>query len=140
LHLLLMATVVQDMFYVRANGWQGHGDKNYPGHELTRKAVADWQSATTCPLKYVVGPSFEAGTISLFSGQSPKVLEGGSYVASPWIDKLDLQRQGALYVSYSADELPAAATARGSLVITTLEVSKRPQTVYWGVVVPATHC
>ena len=140
LHLLLMATVVQDMFYVRENGWQGHGDKNYPGHELTRKAVADWQSATTCHLKYVVGPSFEAGTISLFSGQNPLVLEGGSYVASPWIDKADLQRQGALYVSYSADELPTAATARGSLVITTLEVSKRPQTVYWGVVVPAAHC
>jgi 4-amino-4-deoxy-L-arabinose transferase-like glycosyltransferase len=140
LHFLLMATVVRNSLYVHEFGWQGQADKNYPARELTQKALADWNSASTCRLQYVVGPSFEAGTISVFSGQSPKVLEGASYVASPWIDKSDLQRQGALYVTYAPDELPATALKQGSMVVTISEDAKRPQTIYWGVVRPAGPC
>ena len=140
LHLLLMATVVRNSLYVREFGWQGHADKNYPARELTQKALADWNSASTCRLKYVVGPSFEAGTISVFSNLNPKVLEGGSHVASPWIDKSDLQRQGALYVAYSPDELPTTALRRGSIVVTMSQGSKRPQTIFWGIVTPARSC
>ncbi len=101
LHLLLVATVVRNSLYVQEFGWQGQADKNYPARELAHEALADWKLASSCRLQYVVGPSFEAGTISVFSGQSPRVLEGASYIASPWIDKADLQRQGGLYVAYA---------------------------------------
>ena len=140
LHLVLIATVVKGMVDVREFGWQGHGDALYPARELSEKALTDWQRATSCPLKYVVGPSFEAGTISVFSGQNPTVLEGGNSVASPWIDKTDVELKGALHVAYSPNELPAMASAQGSMTVTTSQDSKRPRIIYWAIVTPAQRC
>ena len=140
LHLLLLATVVRNVVQIRASGWQGHSDTHYPARELTRRALADWERVTPCPLTYVVGPAFEAGTISEFSGLSPMVFEGGSRAESPWIEKADVQRRGALYVAYAASELPATTTAHGSMMVTTAQASKRPRIVYWSVLAPAAHC
>ena len=140
LHALLVATIILNMVYVRTFGWQGHADTNYPARELTRQAVAGWQSATTCPLRYVVGPSFEAGTIAVFSAMNPAVFEGGSSIASPWIDRSDLQRRGALFVAYSPRELPATSSARGSMTVTDAENSQRPRIIYWGVLGPLGPC
>lgn len=140
LHLVLVATVIQAMAQNQKDGWQGKEDISFPARELTRRTMADWRSASACPLKYIVGPSFEAGTVAIFSGQNPKVLEGGSYIASPWINKSDLKTQGYLSLSYTANELPALSTARGSMVLTTVSNSNRPAKVYWGIVLPSKPC
>ncbi|MEI8327306.1 MAG: glycosyltransferase family 39 protein, partial [Betaproteobacteria bacterium] len=140
LQLLLLGYVTQHMLHIREVGWQGQGDKFYPAGPLAQEALADWQRATSCSLHYVVGPSFEAGTIAVFSGQNPAVFERGSRIASPWIDTADVQRSGALYVAYSRSELPHRAATQGSMVITSAQNSKRPQTVYWSAVAPSEHC
>jgi len=74
-------------------------DRVWPAKELAAAALADWQAATDCPLKYVVGPSFPAGLVSVYSGLYPAVLEAGDQNKSPWIDAADLQEAGALIVS-----------------------------------------
>jgi 4-amino-4-deoxy-L-arabinose transferase-like glycosyltransferase len=140
LHLLLIAMVVQTMVRNLQDGWQGKEDISFPARELTQQTLTDWERATSCPLKYVVGPSFESGTVAIFSGQNPTVLEGGSFVASPWIRKSDLETQGYLHLANTPNELPASSTARGSMVLTTAPNSNRPAKVYWAIVLPAKPC
>jgi hypothetical protein len=140
LHLILLATVMQNLMQVRESGWQGHADKFYPAGQLAQEALADWRLTTGCPLKYVVGPPFEAGSIAVFAGQNSLVFESGNPVASPWIDQADLQRRGALYVAYSSGVMPRTATVQGSLTVTTQDVSKRPQVIHWGAVPPTGPC
>lgn len=140
LHLSLFITILFTSIQVQKSGWQGKKDISFPAMELTKRTVGDWKTATSCPLTYVVGPSFEAGTISVFSDSYPKVLEGGNPVFSPWIDKADLQHKGALFVAYASSELPEMAIARGSMMVSKASESKRPAVIYWGVVKPEITC
>jgi 4-amino-4-deoxy-L-arabinose transferase-like glycosyltransferase len=73
-------------------------DRIWPGRALAQAVVADWKSVTACPLKYVVGPGFAAGLVSVYSGQYPVVLEDGDYRKSPWVDRADLERSGAVLI------------------------------------------
>ncbi len=140
LHLLLLGTVLQNAYEVHQNGWSGHGDKHYPARALTEQAMADWRRVSPCALPYIVGPPFEAGTIAIFSGQHPKVFEGGDPLASPWIDPADVQRRGALYVAHSAEELPQQASLKGSMQVTVEPDSKYAPVVYWAVLAPTQAC
>lgn len=140
LHLLLMTTVLHNAYQVHEHGWQGQGDKHYPAQALTQRAVADWQRVTACPLPYVVGPPFEAGTIAVFSGQNPQVFESANTLASPWIDPVDVQRRGAIYVGHSAEELPRGADVTGSMQVTTALDSAYAPVIYWAVVAPVQAC
>ena len=47
---------------------------------LSARAVArDWSEVTSCPMRVVVGPTFEAGVVSVYNGGTAKVLEGGDF-------------------------------------------------------------
>jgi 4-amino-4-deoxy-L-arabinose transferase-like glycosyltransferase len=108
-------------------------DTAYPAQQLALAVRRDWESATTCPLKFVAGPSFEAGLVSVYSGSYAKVLEDGDFRKSPWIDPLDMQRDGWVALNATApgdDEARQGhAPARGL-----------PADLSWTIVPPATDC
>jgi len=79
-------------------------DTVYPAQRMADAAMGVWRSTTSCPLRFVAGPSFQAGLISLYSGGTAAVFEGAT--ESPWIDPAEMRRQGALYVVEGEQPLP----------------------------------
>jgi len=79
-------------------------DTVYPAQRMADAAMKVWRDTTSCPLRYVAGPSFQAGLVSLYSGGTAAVFEGAT--ESPWIDPLDMRRLGALYVVEGEQALP----------------------------------
>lgn len=110
-------------------------ERIFPAQALADQAKQDWQKATHCPLKYVVGPAFEAGVISLYSGSFPAVLENGDPLKSPWVDLSDLAASGAIEVWTSNDSAPVAGAADGSM-----NIGDAQQTVYWQIHLPQRPC
>ena len=108
-------------------------DGQYPARRLAAAVQADWRSATDCPLRLVVGPSFEAGMVSVYSPTAPKVLEGGDFHKSPWVRPDELQRDGAVYVATEPSQLPHHSVRSGSLPVDGAADAAR---VYWSVVPP----
>jgi hypothetical protein len=93
-------------------------DVRYPAALLAEAVRRDWRSATPCPLKLIVGPSFEAGMVAFYSSNPPRVLEDGDLRKSPWISADELARFGAVYVSSRTEDLPVArARERHSLAV-----------------------
>ncbi|MDQ6847001.1 MAG: glycosyltransferase family 39 protein, partial [Candidatus Dormibacteraeota bacterium] len=111
-------------------------DSHFPAQELADAVRHDWQDEAPCPLVYVVGPTFEAGIVSVYNGGTAAVLEDGTFLKSPWIEPSDLRRRGAVYVAASPTGLPSRGVVRtGFLDVST--VSPAPQNrVYWAVVPP----
>ena len=111
-------------------------DRAWPAQELADAVLHDWRQVTSCPLAYVVGPSFEAGMVSVYAGGRAAVLEDGSMAKSPWIDAGDLRRRGAVHVGLDPRALPGGGAAGvGSLDLRA--VSPPPhQRVYWTIVAP----
>jgi 4-amino-4-deoxy-L-arabinose transferase-like glycosyltransferase len=115
-------------------------DRVWPGSLLAHTVLADWQSETSCPLKYVVGPGFPAGLVSVYSGQYPVVLEQGDYSKSPWVDRADLENSGAVMVN---GPLPAPETpppGSRSLVVPADEQEGGYGTLYWTISPPRHDC
>ncbi|HEV8312478.1 MAG TPA: glycosyltransferase family 39 protein [Burkholderiaceae bacterium] len=108
-------------------------DVQYPARQLAAAVQADWRAVTDCPLRVVVGPSFEAGMVSVYAAQPPKVLEGGDFRKSPWIQPDEPQRHGAVYVATEPSQLPSHAVRGGSLPVGAAADGAR---VYWSVVPP----
>ena len=108
-------------------------DGQYPARQLAAAVQADWHAVTECPLRVVVGPSFEAGMVSVYAPRPPKVLEGGDFRKSPWVHPEELQRDGAVYVASEPSQLPSHAVRVGSLPVGAAADGAR---VYWSVVPP----
>lgn len=117
------------------NGGVRRDDTAYPARELAAVVQRDWAETTRCPLRLVVGPSFEAGMVSTYGMASPRVLEDGDFLKSPWISTTDLQQQGAAYISTRETDLPQGSARTGSLPITQRN-RNRSQRVYWAIVPP----
>ena len=111
-------------------------DSAYPGQKMSAAATAHWKSATTCPLKIIVG-DFEAGMVSAFSKDYPAVFIGTT--ATPWVSSADLERHGALYVLNSSVVLPQDALFKSNW---TIAKSKDGNTKYvqFAVRLPRTPC
>jgi 4-amino-4-deoxy-L-arabinose transferase-like glycosyltransferase len=140
LHAALAGTLVYGVHNSQRDGWDGKGDRQLPARALAQAAVADWRSVTACPLNYVVGWSFEAGTVSVFSGQNPQVLESGYPAVSPWVDMQKLKRDGALYMAYAQGDLPAHAARYGNLALTGVSVGPAARRLHWAIVPPTAPC
>ena len=110
-------------------------DPAYPARKMANAVLRDWKRHTSCPLKFVAGPSFEAGFVSIHAGGYPKVLEEGDFGKSPWIDSDAMQRHGyvslALNAGGSRREPGAARAARGSGL---------PSELSWTIVPPLLEC
>lgn len=111
-------------------------DSHYPAQALADAVRHDWHDATSCPLAYVVGPTFEAGIVSVYNGGTAAVLEDGAFVKSPWIEPSDLQRRGAVYVAAYPTGLPSQGVARAGFLDVGSASPAPKDLVYWAVVPP----
>lgn len=114
-------------------------DTVYPAQRMADAALQSWRGATHCPLRYVAGPSFQAGLISLYAGGTAQVSEGA--FESPWITKQDMVRDGALYVVEGDAKLPRGVAAAQTFSLSPLERAGTPaRTITIGVRPPAAPC
>ena len=111
-------------------------DLQYPARQLAAVVQRDWQAATPCPLMLVVGPTFEAGMISVYNRAQPWVLEGGDRAKSPWIQADAVQRFGAVYVAQSAQDLPTRGVASVDSMSIETGSPTRSTPIFWAVVPP----
>jgi len=107
-------------------------DGQYPARRLAAAVQADWHSLTACSLDIVVGPSFEAGMVSVYAPQPPKVLEGGDFKKSPWVQPDELRRRGAVYVATEPADLPKQGVLFDSMPVN----AAGAQRLYWTIVPP----
>ncbi len=138
---LALPVLLHATFIGIALGPAGHDpasrqDANYPAQKLADAVLRDWEDDTSCPLSYVVGPSFEAGIVSVYNGGTAAVLEDGVYTKSPWIKPADIALRGAAYLACTPDELPSrGATRTGFLDVSSASPAPK-QRVYWAIVPP----
>ncbi len=110
-------------------------DGNYPAQALADAVAADWKDDSLCPLRLVVGPSFEAGIVSVYGGGTARVLEDGSYAKSPWIAPAEVTRHGAVYVASDPAKLPT----KGVTKVNWMDAggsAQSPRRIYWAIAPP----
>lgn len=136
-HALFVALAIKSAL-PSPNDRRTRNDRLFPAQALADAVQRDWQDRTRCPLRIVVGPSFEAGMVSVYNGNGAVVLEDGDFRKSPWISPDDIVRHGAAYLSSDPAHLPA----HGAVVIGSLDVSAVAPAphdrIYWAIVPPET--
>ncbi len=139
LALLLHAVFLAVTVLPAANsGGSARIDSRYPAQALADAVRRDWKDSSLCPLSIVVGPSFEAGMVSVYGDGRARVLEDGDFTKSPWITPDQLLRMGATYISTSASRLPlAGATRVGSIDVGGVAPLGNSR-IYWAIVPPET--
>ena len=80
-------------------------DEFYPSQQMADAVKETWALQTNCPMKVISGPTFEAGIVSLYSGQYPAVVEFGDLRKSPWIKEEDLALHGYVVISHDIQQL-----------------------------------
>ena len=75
-----------------------------PHHRFAARTLAAlaqrrWSQHETGPIRIVLGPDWEAGSIALYLPDHPAVLPNGDWRQAPWIDRDTLRRCGALVVA-----------------------------------------
>jgi 4-amino-4-deoxy-L-arabinose transferase-like glycosyltransferase len=121
--------------------WQGQRSRNFPATDVAKEISSKWYEATSCPLKYVVGPSFEATVVSAYSGDNPIVLEDGDFKKSPWVSSEQLKEFGALYLAGDAAYLPHSLATTGQMTIPARVNDFQPiKQLFWGITLPQTNC
>lgn len=139
LALLLHAVFLAVTVLPAANsGGSARIDSRYPAQALADAVRRDWQESSTCPLSIVVGPSFEAGLVSVYDGGRARVLEDGDFAKSPWITPDQLLRMGAAYISTSASGLPLAGVASFGSIDVGSSAPLGNSRIYWAIVPPET--
>jgi hypothetical protein len=135
-HGLALAIYSRPAWDPRALDQRGRPDQFYPAQALADAVLDEWKRHTPCPLHYVVGPTFEGGMISVYSGENPAIFEMGVPERSPWIDQADLKQAGAVY---AYGEAPAQLPGPGplhKLEFKRLGSDKSLYDVYWTIVPP----
>jgi hypothetical protein len=143
-HFIYMSLYYQSYESELAHAPRKRVDRIYPAQALADQATLDWRKATRCPLKYVVGPTYEAGIISLYSGSFPAVKEeqvDGDPAKSPWIKSSDIATYGAIQVWIQPDKAPVGIIADGTMDIPgLLDDGSASQKVYWHIALPQQPC
>lgn len=106
IHLALMAAYARSVLDPSTLAGRGRPDQFYPAKHLADTVLAAWRQSTPCPLRFVVGPTYEGGMVSVYSGLNPPVLESGDPLKSPWVDLAALRAAGSVQLFHSADEAP----------------------------------
>lgn len=140
-HTIAMCFYVNSAFNTSARAALISSDRIYPATVLANHVLADWQKNTQCPLKYIVGPSFEAGMVSVYSKLFPAVLENGDPHKSPWINLADLQKRGAIYVDIDPTLFPKEVKLLGAMNTPGRGPERTSYNkIYWGIVLPREGC
>ena len=70
----------------------------FPGPALAQRVTQAWREKFSSPLPYVGGGEFATNNIAIYSPDRPRVIVHADPALSPWIDRADLSRRGAVLV------------------------------------------
>jgi hypothetical protein len=70
----------------------------FPGRALAEQVTQAWRARFSTPLPYVGGGEFATNNIAVYSPDHPHVIVHADPSLSPWIDRADLARRGAVLV------------------------------------------
>ncbi len=70
----------------------------FPGPALAAQVTQAWHARFSSPLPYVGGGEFATNNIAVYSPDRPHVIVHADPSRSPWIDRADLSRRGAVLV------------------------------------------
>jgi 4-amino-4-deoxy-L-arabinose transferase-like glycosyltransferase len=70
----------------------------FPGRPLAEQVTQAWRARFSTPLPYVGGGEFATNNIAVYSPDRPRVIVHADPSLSPWIDRADLARRGAVLV------------------------------------------
>ena len=70
----------------------------FPGRALAENVTRAWHERFATPLAYVGGGEFVTNNIAVYSLDHPRVIVHADPSLSPWIDRADLARRGAVMV------------------------------------------
>jgi 4-amino-4-deoxy-L-arabinose transferase-like glycosyltransferase len=139
-HTLALATYSRSVWDPRTLAKRERPDQFYPAQALADAVLHSWQQTTACPLRYVVGGTYEAGMVSVYSGQNPVVFEVGSPQRSPWVKLDSLQRAGAVYLYNEPPQQGPVALPVHTLAFKLPGNDTSLYDVYWTVVAPTASC
>ena len=83
----------------------------FPGPALARKVTQAWREKFSSPLPYVGGGEFATNNIAVYSPDRPRVIVHADILLSPWIDRAELARRGAVLV-WEDGQVDAAGLAQ----------------------------
>ena len=83
----------------------------FPGPALAQKVTQAWRDRFSSALPYVGGGEFATNNIAVYSPDRPRVIVHADVSLSPWIDRADLVRRGAVLV-WEDGQVDAAALAQ----------------------------
>ncbi len=93
----------------------------FPGRALAEKVTQAWRAKFSTPLPYVGGGEFATNNIAVHSPDRPRVIVHADVTLSPWVDREQLARRGAVIV-WEDGQVDAAALARLRTAYPGLEV------------------
>jgi 4-amino-4-deoxy-L-arabinose transferase-like glycosyltransferase len=70
----------------------------FPGRVLAETVTRTWREKFGTPLTYVGGGEFATNNVAVYSLDRPHVIVHADLSISPWIDRADLRKRGALLV------------------------------------------
>jgi hypothetical protein len=83
----------------------------FPGRQLAETVTRRWREKFATPLPYVGGGEFATNNIAVFSPDRPRVVVHADVTLSPWVDRDDLRRRGAVLV-WEDGQIDAAGLAQ----------------------------
>lgn len=129
------------IFQPQQSIWHGMRSRNFPAVDVSKEITSKWHELTSCPLKYVVGPSFEATIVSAYSSSNPTILEDGDFKKSPWVSNEKLKAYGALYLADDETKLPSNLSSTGFMVVPARVNDLQPvKQLFWGIALPLSKC
>ena len=83
----------------------------FPGQRLADEITRAWHAKFATPLPFVGGGEFATNNIAVYSPDQPRVIVHADPAISPWVDREELRRRGAVIV-WEDGQLDAAAMAQ----------------------------
>lgn len=104
--MVLTASAVTIIIFLRGGFGLGYVGRSYefPGPRLAAEIVSRYHAATGHAPAYVIGPLIEAGNISRYAPNRPRVVIDADFSRAPWIDQADLRAKGGILIWNPNDE------------------------------------
>jgi hypothetical protein len=83
----------------------------FPGQQLADEITARWHARYGSPVPFVGGGEFATNNIAVYSSDKPSVIVHADPGLSPWVDREELRRRGAVIV-WEDGQLDANAMAQ----------------------------
>jgi 4-amino-4-deoxy-L-arabinose transferase-like glycosyltransferase len=83
----------------------------FPGRQLADEITRRWHDKFATPLPFVGGGEFATNNIAVYSPDRPRVIVHADPAISPWVDREELRRRGAVIV-WEDGQIDAAAMAQ----------------------------